>query len=382
MPKKCRVAVMDIGSKKISAYIVEGSFDIGISTVIGAYECEYSGYIDGEFVAPAEVRACFGKIIGKISREDNSIKKLYVGVPAQFCLTRYVNAFSTASETHRVTQAEIDNLICEFNPFIDSDYLMLHHDVVNYEIDSSKHIADPINHSSSTLKASIAYIGVEKRAISFIKSELARLGVHNVEYMQAEHLANKNLFSYADREIGVLSVDVGYMSTAAMFTLCDGLVELKTFSLGGELIISGLVNTFDIEVEAATALAEKVNLALLDNSPPYQIYYGGDTIPFSVKSVNDVVKECVICLAGYVKKAIDSFSFSFPPSIVLYVMGGGISEIRGAKELFARFVGRKVEVVAPELLNYSKPCFSSAVGLMNGALIEEKKRMRRRFWQR
>ena len=52
----------------------------------------------------------------------------------------------------------------------------------------------------------------------------------------------------------------------------------------------------------------------------------------------------------------------------MHITGGGLNFIKGAKDYLSRRLGRRVELVAPNLPHISRPDYSSEIGLLDLAL--------------
>lgn len=73
-------------------------------------------------------------------------------------------------------------------------------------------------------------------------------------------------------------------------------------------------------------------------------------------------------IAGYIQKCLDRCEFEYPEYIPIYLTGGGMNYIKGVRDYLSRRLGRRVELVAPNLPHISRPDYSSEVGLLELAL--------------
>ena len=89
MSKLSDMVVIDIDSMSISAYNAELLSDDNFA-VKSSYEIEYNGYMDGNWITPEEVLPSIVKLIDRMERSSGRIKKVYVGIPAQFVVVRSV----------------------------------------------------------------------------------------------------------------------------------------------------------------------------------------------------------------------------------------------------------------------------------------------------
>ena len=77
--------VLDFGSEKISAMLgsrgVNGTFKIK-----GMAEVNYSGFMNGAFIDPSELKIAIGSVLNQLEGSSKvETKSLYIGVPAEFC---------------------------------------------------------------------------------------------------------------------------------------------------------------------------------------------------------------------------------------------------------------------------------------------------------
>ena len=370
MSKLSDLVVIDIGSKSICAYNAECLSDDNFA-VKNFYEIEYSGYMDGSWVAPEEVLPSIVKLIDKIERTSGRIKKVYVGIPSQFAIVRTVYEKRTFPKKKRLTTTDIDDLFNENDPFLGSAYTRIHAEAVYYINDRGERVLSPVGKETSVLKTQLAYVGAKTELITHIRQGLLRYGVKSVDFIQSEYAAALTLFSREERDNGVILADIGYLSTSVLYVGGDALLELKDFSLGGSMIALGISTTMNIPYNVAAAIASKINLAYREEGD-YSLKYDAKTYTYPIEQINKIAKECISCVVNYIKKAINSFRFDTSLDQTIFLTGGGFSEIRFAREYISKCFGREVEVVQPSMPNYDKPCYSTMVGLLKKAMIMEK----------
>ena len=371
MPKSAEVTVIDIGSSSICAYCAERLSNDNFA-VKDPCRIDYSGYAEGKWVKPETVLPSLIKLIEMIERESGRIKTLYVGIPADFCIVRTEYVKVTFPKPKRVTSADIDSLMDANDPFRDAQYTRIHASAVYYLNDKGERLRDPVGTVTSYLKAQLSYIGALSEEISFLRQGLIRHGIKTVRFIQSEYAAALSLFSPEERDGGIILADIGYLTTSVLYVGGDGLLELKTFALGGGMIPIGLSNALDLSFPVADALSAKINLGYKEEGE-YSLRYDTSSYSFPIEEVNGIVKECIRCVATYLQKAMKTFRFETSSYATIYLTGGGFSEIRCAKEYLAKCLGRSVETVQPDAPNFGKPYYSTAVGLVKYAFRIEKK---------
>ena len=369
MSKLSDMVVIDIGSKSICAYNAECLSDDNFA-IKNSYEIEYGGYMDGSWIAPEEVIPSMVKLIDKIERTSGRIKRVYVGIPSQFAVVRTVYEKLSFPKKKRLTTADIDELIRENDPFVDSAYTRIHAEAVYYVNDRGERLRSPIGKETSVLKTQLSYVGAKTDVISHIRQGLIRYGVKSVEFIQSEYAAALSLFSKEERDNGVILADIGYLSTSVLYVGGDALLELKDFSLGGSMIALGISSTMNIPYNVAAAIASKINLAYKGEGE-YSLKYDTKTYTYPIEQINKIAKECIACVVNYIQKAINSFRFDTTPEQPLYLTGGGFSEVKFSREFISKCFRREVEVVQPSMPNYDKPGYSTTVGLLKKAISME-----------
>ena len=164
-------------------------------------------------------------------------------------------------------------------------------------------------------------------------------------------------------------IDVGYFTTSVAVIRGDGILSLGSFSLGGAHITGDLAEALGISFTDAENLKRKVVLSI--NASDNDIYeIGGDNgvKTLSASLVNEIVIHRVFVIGKMVEKCLEMCKYETPDYIPYSLTGGGISYIRGAKDVLSQKLGRNVEVVTPRLPQVNKPDMSSSWGLLDMAI--------------
>ncbi len=370
MPFHSDVTVIDIGSRSICAHRAERLSEDNFS-VKSSFEMEYSGFMDGNWLCPEELFPTISKLLDRIERGSGKIKKVFVGIPAGFCSQRVINARVTFPKKKRITASDLAELYDFNDPFQSGEFVRLHALPVGFMTEEGEADSDAIGMITSSLKCRISYIGAYREILSSIKQVLYRCGIKDVTFIQSDYVSASYLFGEEEKETGVLFVDIGYLTTSVLYLRGAGILEMKSFSLGGGVVLAGLTDALKVPFSVAEYLSCRINLGYRDDGA-YEFDFEMKKYSFPVGEVNEMVKECVQCVASYISKAIDSFRFDIDPSAEIRLSGGGFSSIRGAREYLSKNLSRSVEYVVPTVPNLNKPYYATAVGLIKEALKIEK----------
>ena len=369
---KGQVAVLDISSSKITCMIAEPGVNHTFN-IKGSGEVEYAGFKDGKFLEPEKVKQVIALAISNAtSMAHVAVHELYVGVPAEFSAVNCREVNINFSKRKRITSAEINQLYYVGNVFRNNPT----HSVINispiyYTLDDSRRIIDPRGIATSKLGGFLSYVLAENNFLDFIEGIVKELGIRRVEFVSVPLAECLFLFEPEVRDRYALLVDCGHICTSVLLTRGDGLLFLNSFSVAGGHISGDLSNVLRISFNEAESLKRKVVLSLNATDSDYYEVSGKDFIvPFPAKVTNEIVMARLDMIADLISKCYARCEYDFPDYIPLYVTGGGIATIRGAKDYLQKRIGRKVEIIAPSLPQLARPTLSSTFSLLDLAFKE------------
>lgn len=361
------VVILDIGSMCMTVMVGERGVN-GTFKIKGRGEAEYAGFQNGEFLEPDNVKYAIGLAIANAeSAYQGKITELYVGVPAEFTSVICRDTCINFTKKKKINSNDLKQLYYVGNIYKKHPT----HSVINqapiyFNLDDGRRIIEPRGMASTKLRGFISYILAENNFIDFIDVILRELGIKKVEYVSSCLAEAVHLFDPSIRDRYALLVDCGYITTSVMIARGDGLLFLNSFSIGGGYITGDLSQCLKIPFAQAETLKRRVVLSWdAKESDTYEIS-GKDFIsPFSAIATNQIVEGRMDMIADYILKCLERCDFEYPEYIPLYLTGGGINYIKGARDYLSRKIGRRVELVAPNLPHISRPDYSSEIGLLD-----------------
>ena len=362
-------AILDFGSSKITVLIGERGVNDTIN-VKGFGASKYAGFGNGEWVKHEELGEAINKAI--TAAESNSgikITHLYVGVPGEFTAVDCREVNVALPKRRKINDNDVLALMDAGDDFDQSVSEVINIQPIYYNLDNDRRVLQPVGVISSKLGGVLSYITAEVRFSGFIRKILADMGIASVEYVSSVLAESLLLFDETERDNTAVLIDVGYFTTSVAVIRGDGILSLGSFSLGGAHITGDLAEALGISFTDAENLKRKVVLSI--NASDNDIYeIGGDNgvKTLSASLVNEIVIHRVFVIGKMVEKCLEMCKYETPDYIPYSLTGGGISYIRGAKDVLSQKLGRNVEVVTPRLPQVNKPDMSSSWGLLDMAI--------------
>ncbi|MBR2909206.1 MAG: hypothetical protein IKC11_02535 [Clostridia bacterium] len=364
------VAILDIGSMAMTVMVAERGVN-GTFKIKGKGEADYGGFQKGEFLEPDQVKYAIGLAVANAETSYGSkITDIYVGVPGEFTSVICRDTVINFTRKKKINDNDVRQLFHSGNIYKKHPtHSVINQSPIYFMLDDGRRIIEPRGNASTKLRGFISYVLAENNFIDFIDNILAELGIRNAGFLSSCLAESMHLFDPSVRDRYVILVDCGYITTSVMLARGDGLLFLNSFSLGGGYITGDLSQCLKIPFTEAESLKHKVVLSWDANENDTYEVPGKDFVsPFSARVTNQIVEDRLGQIAQYINKCLDRCEFEYPEFIPVYLTGGGINFIRGARDLVARRLGRKVELVAPNLPHISRPDYSSEIGLLDMAL--------------
>ena len=360
-------AVLDIGSHKMRLLVANkcySTFSVKVES-----EVVYDGYANGKWCSQDSVINAIKEVVAKARGKDARIKKLYVGVPAQFCIHKVVSANLQQIKRRKVEQSDIDALFVAGNPF-DNCVKILAKSPEYYLVDGShnKYI-NAIGLTTKSLAGNLCYVACDNAFVDFITAILRSCGVNDVVFMSSTYAEMLSLFDEKSRQYGVLLVDCGFRNTTVSIMNGDGLLFMCSFSMGQAHLIKWMAQALDIPFDVAAKLFAKVDLSLNPSvESTYSVESDNGMLRFSCAKVIDMVSQCVSVLCNYINKSLEKFNDYKITRLTINVTGDGL-RLRGIEACMGSKLGRTVKTIVPlKNINYNNAEYSRAVGLIEQAL--------------
>ncbi|HKL94706.1 MAG TPA: cell division FtsA domain-containing protein [Clostridia bacterium] len=365
--KAQELVVLDVGSKIFSAMVATKK-NQGVFYVKSYAETPYSGYENGEWFDIDELRqSAIATLESVIFKTGCKSKTLFVSIPAEFATTVTKDVAIILDRRRKVVDSDIDYLFKKGDTYeSNSQYLPVNTSAIYFTVDdSSRLLIDPRGVFAGKISARASYILAERGFVELFDSIAKSMGFSNVEYISQEWAQGLTLLEKEQRDKDCLLINIGYLSSSVSVIRGEGLLELKSFSLGGAHITANIFESFDTPFEIAEEARNKVDLNLNYSDEDY--IETQDEGGFVSAEIAEVVKNSLDILIETVASAIELCKYDITSYAPLYLTGNEIPNIRGAVNYIQDAFEKQIEVLSPRLPAYNKPHYASVVSLLTVA---------------
>ena len=367
------VAVLDIGSSSVRVVISRRGIN-GTFNILGVGESEYSGYADGEFIDVDNLTTAIGLAISNAEANSGlAITDLFVGVPAEFSINSTKMVSQNYPKRIRISKENVEDLYQKAtDDTFDQTHTLIGCSGVFFVLADNRRVIDPIGEKTSRLSAQISCVYADNVFIECINAILIQHNIQNCEYISTPLAQAMYLLEENQREKYSIIVDCGYISTSVSLVKGNGLVMLNSFSLGGGHISADLAECLRIPFQSAETLKNKVVLSVSPTPTDiYEVNINNKVVPLQMQMTNMVVCARIDMIASAINKCLLLCKQDRPEFMDVYLTGGGISYIKGAKDQLSKSIGTNVKLIAPKDAQMSKPHLSSSLGLLDMALKKQ-----------
>ena len=370
--KEKYVLAFDIGSSKLRAMVAGRGLNNTFS-VKGFKEIDYDGFYEGEFLNKEKITSIFEDVVEEFSLYLKRIKKVYIGVPAEFSSVMLSDVSINLGEKRRVKKEDIDSLFyMAGEKSKNAEVEVVSVSAISFDLDGRSSL-DPIGETAENITAKLSVVYGNKEFIDLFNGIVARLGFNSVEYISEPLSQSQFVIPRDKREDLSLLLDCGDITTSIALVKGNGISMLTSFSRGGGFITNDLSEAFDLAISDAERLKKQVVLSIKGRPTDYYelIVEGGRTERIMLSIANEVVSYRIDELAEVISKCLQTYSNEYLSYLPIYLTGAGLTKIKGGRDYLAKCLGRNITYGVPMLPGKDKPELASIYSLVNSALICE-----------
>lgn len=370
---KRSVAVLEIGSKNVTCVIAQRGVN-GTFIIKSVAEKKYDGFDGGKFFSKKSVSEAIMSVISETSKNVRMrISDLYVGVPGEFSTVRTQNHTLAFNRKKRIGEKEIRELYNWFTLDKSSDYVITDVSAIYFELDDSRRVLHPQGAKTYKLTGYLSYMLCTKEFQHIVGNTCRTVGVKNIHYISESLAECDYLLNEQQKEYPRVLIDCGYLTTNVCVAYGGGVLFQKAFSYGGGYITASLIDAFDIGLDFAEKLKRTINLGFdVKSTQKYTVTLNDDFIVVPIEKANLTARAYLDELAGQISNLLTEWHIECDRNVPAALTGGGISYMRGAKELLASRLDSGIFIVVPPVPAMNLPDKSACLSLLDRALgIEE-----------
>ena len=365
---KTQIAAIEFGTSKIVTMIAQ-SGGMDRLDIIGSGTVPYDGYSDGDWNTPGQMIQRVRDSIAAAELEANSkIKEIYVGVPGEYI---HVRSCETEVELPEgvVDEAAINacqDAAADMLKIGESGGLVMHRTPSWFIVDDGKKTMSP-GGRGTRLRALTTFVIADPQFIEDVSEMLGQHDITILGFLSPSLGESLLVLSLEERDRGALLIDVGYLNTEISVVEGDAIVYHAILPRGGGHITADLAMGLRIPMRAAEQIKRNYvfNPDEFDMDSFSEVYdESGRRKTFPRKVVGEIVDQSFKELTDMIDMTISNDAGQLlGKRSQVYLTGGGIALMRGAREALAAAIGRPVKISAAKSSKLNSPVYASALGL-------------------
>ena len=300
---------------------------------------QYSGMLDGEFVDASELPSIVLRLVHEVL-EGIAVEAVLVEAPAMFCSVSTAGAHEKFSPAKKLTDKDIEEFQAKRNGNTVAGMQEIYRDVMFYKLDGGQPTLSIEGKTVSDLYAKQSIIHTSDHFMHAIQNAFAGTQLKNLRYVSTELARAKYFVPESSRDVGCAFISCDMFSTSLAVAVGDGLADLYTVNAGYAHVLSDLTEVLECDHGAAEDLLDGVILSL--DVEDDDIFTVGE-FEYNAREVTEIIRCRLDEIAEELGKVLAERESPDKP-VQLYFGGAHIPKINGARDAFAKALGRHVRL--------------------------------------
>ena len=357
------IAVLDVNSRLVSAIVgsKRAQSVFGIKSVV---EKQHQGYENGEWFDGKEtVQIAKEVLLEAMKSADSRTKRLFIGVPAEFVTVVTKEVSVRLDRQRRVIDDDISYLLKKGDDFNQSKYLTINTSAIYFAIDGQDKIySDVRDMDAQQVEACVSYMLCERAFVEMFDTVANELGFTDVRYVATCWAECMAMLEKEQRDNVYMLIDIGYLSSSVSIAKGDGILDMKSFSMGGAHICADIFEALDVPFDMAEEAKRLVDINLNYNDEAVLVG-DGENVVYAADAC-EIAKNRLDVFADVISDIFKEIEEDAPSYVPVYLTGEGVASMRGAKKYLSEQLGKNIEVVTPKLPGFVKPDDCSKASLL------------------
>ncbi len=357
------IAVLDVNSRLISAIVgsKRAQSVFGIKSLV---EKQHQGYENGEWFDKEDtVDIAKSVLLDAMKSADSRTKKLFIGVPAEFVTVVTKEVGIRLDRQRRVIDDDIDYLLKKGDDFDTDKYLTINTSAIYYSVNGDEKIFSDVRDMEATrVDACVSYMLCERSFVNTFDEVASSLGFTDVRYVATCWAECMTLLEKEQRDNVYMLIDIGYLSSSVCIAKGEGILEMKSFSMGGAHICADIYEALEVPFDMAEEAKRLVDINLNYNDEAVLVG-DGENVVYATDAC-EIAKNRLDVFADVISDIFKEIEEDAPSYMPVYLTGEGVASMRGAKKYLSEQLGKNIEIVTPKLPGFVKPDDCSKASLL------------------
>ena len=341
-----RSFVIDVGSSKVS--FLDASAEGG-ALIINRFEtCKYDGYSIGSLPHAASLCEAVEELIGSsLTKFDLHLHGISIGVPAPFILSA-VTSRSVDTPSGKVRHSDLE-LLLDRGENIEppEDYRLMHTTPFDYAVNGIACGGSPIGLRSGKLSAKFCHAFVSDGFVSLIADALEGAGARMGSFISSPMACASFTIPFNARLGGAVLIDCGGTHCDVSAIRGNAVIRTESFGIGGEHFAKDIAYGFELPMPVAEELRRSYSFGLAPSSEPVRIK-SDSSLLIDGADLSLIIASRAEEFADRLCEALDAVESELPGGSPVYVVGGGVSDMRGCLDYLSAKTGRSLIPGAPK----------------------------------
>jgi cell division protein FtsA len=360
-------AAIEFGTSKVIC-VIGREKSMGRFEVLGAGEAKYEGIKNGRWLKPSNVEEAVAKALELAERKAKKrIKELFVGVPGVFTKVVCQQGYAKVADK-RVAQSDIERLVEDAEKgYDDSLYTVVNSTPVYFVLEDGHHYIDVIDAEASELHGVVSLVFAKNEFIEDATTLLQNLNVKVTAFIPEVLAESLFLVPTEERDCSAVLLNMGYYDTNVTVVYGDAIVYNKTIHAGGMHIANDLSIVLNMDVDTAEQIKKRYSFGLENTGTKLYDYakQSGRLERYSHALVSEVIDARVEHLSMLICSAFEQSPLNIARRTRIYLSGGGIAMMKGAKDMLQGLLKRQVRISAIEAPQLSTPNYNTVLALLD-----------------
>jgi cell division protein FtsA len=360
-------AAIDFGTSKIA--VVAGRLnEHGTLSVMGAGLQSYAGFREHEWLDVESLEeAILSARKAAEKQAGRRLKDLFVAVPGEYIQVAFNHAeIEVKGRNGAITREDIEELIGATGDFsLPDGFIPLHRIPIAYVIENQTRYRPPLGEKAKYLSGYVSHVMALESFVEDVGATLGSLGI-GVLGMVAGPLGTGYLIrSDGDGRRTAVVIDAGNYSTDILVAEGDGLVFHQNIPIGGNTITKDISLMLNLSLDEAEILKRQLILGIHRGEDVNERRRASDD---SIIDAQEIAESRVWDLSGRVADALESIGISYDGQTGVFLTGGALGYLRGAKDIISAELGQTVKYYAHQSPFLGGPAYTAATGTLYYAL--------------